>query len=127
MINAIIGKVPALIGGSADLTPSNNTQPKDAASLKKGDFNGRYIRFGIREHGMAAAMNGMALHGGVRPYSGTFMAFTDYARPAMRLSDCHNIDDFRKLAKARLPFPVFDYIDGAADDELTKARMAKAA
>lgn len=94
VINAIIGKVPALIGGSADLTPSNNTQPKDAASLKKGDFNGRYIRFGIREHGMGGIMNGMALHGGVIPYGGTFFTFSDYMRPTLRLaaiSGAHSI------------------------------------
>lgn len=94
VINAIIGKMPALIGGSADLTPSNNTQPKDAASLKKGDFNGRYIRFGIREHGMGGIMNGMALHGGVIPYGGTFFTFSDYMRPTLRLaaiSGAHSI------------------------------------
>ncbi len=94
VINAIIGKVPALIGGSADLTPSNNTQPKDAASLKKGDFNGRYIRFGIREHGMGGIMNGMALHGGIIPYGGTFFTFSDYMRPTLRLaaiSGAHSI------------------------------------
>ncbi|MCW1969110.1 MAG: transketolase [Anaerolineae bacterium] len=94
VINAIIGKVPALIGGSADLTPSNNTQPKDAASLKKGDFSGRYIRFGIREHGMGGIMNGMALHGGVIPYGGTFFTFSDYMRPTLRLaaiSGAHSI------------------------------------
>lgn len=94
VINAIIGKVPALIGGSADLTPSNNTQPKDAASFKKGDFNGRYIRFGIREHGMGGIMNGMALHGGVIPYGGTFFTFSDYMRPTLRLaaiSGAHSI------------------------------------
>ena len=94
VINAIIGKVPALIGGSADLTPSNNTQPKDAASFKKGDFNGRYIRFGIREHGMGGIMNGMALHGGIIPYGGTFFTFSDYMRPTLRLaaiSGAHSI------------------------------------
>lgn len=94
VINAIIGKLPALIGGSADLTPSNNTQPKDAASFKKGDFNGRYIRFGIREHGMGGIMNGMALHGGVIPYGGTFFTFSDYMRPTLRLaaiSGAHSI------------------------------------
>lgn len=94
VINAIIGKVPALIGGSADLTPSNNTQPKDAASLQKGNFDGRYIRFGIREHGMGGIMNGMALHGGVIPYGGTFFTFSDYMRPTLRLaaiSGAHSI------------------------------------
>ena len=74
------------IGGSADLTGSNNTRTADLGVFSAEDRKGRYIYYGIREHGMAAAMNGMALHGGVRPYGGTFMCFTDYARPAMRLS-----------------------------------------
>jgi transketolase len=73
-------------GGSADLTGSNNTKTPDLGVFMPDNRAGRYMYWGIREHGMAAAMNGMALHGGVRPYSGTFMAFTDYARPAMRLS-----------------------------------------
>ncbi len=73
-------------GGSADLTGSNNTKTADLGVFTPEDRAGRYMYWGIREHGMAAAMNGMALHGGVRPYSGTFMAFTDYARPSMRLS-----------------------------------------
>jgi len=94
VIDALIGKLPALLGGSADLTPSNNTLPKGAASLKKGDFSGRYIRFGIREHAMGAMMNGMALHGGIIPYGGTFFTFSDYMRPALRLaalSGAHSI------------------------------------
>ena len=74
------------IGGSADLTGSNNTLTKDLGTFHPTDRKGRYIYYGIREHGMAAAMNGMALHGGARPYGGTFMCFTDYARGAMRLS-----------------------------------------
>ena len=74
------------IGGSADLTGSNNTKTADLGVFTAEDRKGRYVYFGIREHGMAAAMNGMALHGGVRPYGGTFMCFTDYARPSMRLS-----------------------------------------
>ena len=78
--------LPETIGGSADLTGSNNTRTADLGVFTAEDRRGRYIYFGIREHGMAAAMNGMALHGGVRPYGGTFMCFTDYARPAMRLS-----------------------------------------
>lgn len=86
VIDAIIGQVPTLLGGSADLTPSNNTLPKGAASLKKGDFTGRYVRYGIREHGMGAIMNGMALHGGVLPYAGTFFTFSDYMRPSIRLA-----------------------------------------
>jgi len=74
------------IGGSADLTGSNNTKTADIGVFSPENRKGRYIHYGIREHGMAAAMNGMALHGGVRPYGGTFLCFTDYARPAMRLS-----------------------------------------
>ncbi len=74
------------IGGSADLTGSNNTKTPDLGTFEPGNRKGRYVYYGIREHGMAAAMNGMALHGGVRPYGGTFMCFTDYARPSMRLS-----------------------------------------
>ena len=74
------------IGGSADLTGSNNTKTADLGVFTPEDRKGRYVYFGIREHGMAAAMNGMVLHGGVRPYGGTFMCFTDYARPSMRLS-----------------------------------------
>ena len=74
------------MGGSADLTGSNNTKSPDMGTFTPEDRKGRYIYFGIREHGMAAAMNGMALHGGMRPYGGTFMCFTDYARPSMRLS-----------------------------------------
>ena len=86
IIDAIINRLPMLLGGSADLTPSNNTMPKGAASLKKGDFSGRYIRFGIREHAMGAIMNGMALHGAMIPYGGTFFTFSDYMRPAIRLA-----------------------------------------
>ncbi len=74
------------IGGSADLTPSNNTKTKNITSITPGDFSGRYIHYGIREHGMAAAMNGMALHGGVIPYGGTFFVFSDYCRPSIRLA-----------------------------------------
>lgn len=94
VIDAIIGKVPTLLGGSADLTPSNNTLPKGAESLRKGDFSGRYIRYGVREHGMAGIMNGMALHGAVLPYGGTFFCFSDFMRPAIRLaalSEAHTI------------------------------------
>jgi transketolase len=74
------------VGGSADLTGSNNTKTSDLGVFDIDNRSGRYIYWGIREHGMAAAMNGMALHGGLRPYGGTFMCFTDYARPAMRLA-----------------------------------------
>jgi transketolase len=78
--------VPELIGGSADLTPSNNTKAKGEEDIKPGNYAGRYVRYGVREHGMAAAMNGMAAHGGLIPYGGTFLTFTDYARPSIRLS-----------------------------------------
>ncbi|SMC45518.1 transketolase [Primorskyibacter flagellatus] len=78
--------MPETIGGSADLTGSNNTNAGDLGVFDVDNRKGRYIYFGIREHGMASAMNGMALHGGIRPYGGTFMCFTDYARPAMRLA-----------------------------------------
>jgi len=83
VINPIL---PETVGGSADLTGSNNTKTADLGVFDLDSRGGRYVYWGIREHGMASAMNGMALHGGVRPYSGTFMCFTDYARPAMRLS-----------------------------------------
>ncbi len=78
--------VPEMIGGSADLTGSNNTKTATTAPISASDFSGRYVYYGVREHGMAAAMNGMALHGGVIPYGGTFMVFTDYCRPSIRLS-----------------------------------------
>jgi transketolase len=74
------------VGGSADLTGSNNTKTGDLGIFDTDNRKGRYIYWGIREHGMAAAMNGMALHGGIRPYGGTFFCFTDYARPSMRLA-----------------------------------------
>ncbi|TYB82820.1 transketolase [Maritimibacter fusiformis] len=83
VINPIM---PETIGGSADLTGSNNTLTAGLGIFDPSNRKGRYVHFGIREHGMAAAMNGMALHGGLRPYGGTFLAFTDYARGAMRLS-----------------------------------------
>ncbi len=74
------------VGGSADLTGSNNTRTKGMTAVTADDYAGRYVNYGIREHGMAAAMNGIALHGGLRPYGGTFLAFADYCRPAIRLS-----------------------------------------
>jgi transketolase len=82
-INAFL---PETIGGSADLTGSNNTKTKAQKPLTKDDYSGRYLYYGIREFGMAAAMNGMALHGGIIPYGGTFLIFSDYCRPAIRLS-----------------------------------------
>ncbi|MGH6615340.1 transketolase [Sphingomonas sp.] len=78
--------VPEMLGGSADLTGSNNTKAKGQQPLTRDDYAGRYVYYGIREFGMSAAMNGMALHGGVIPYGGTFLVFSDYARPAIRLS-----------------------------------------
>ncbi|MEQ9490747.1 MAG: transketolase [Alphaproteobacteria bacterium] len=82
--------VPELVGGSADLTGSNNTKTSQLGVLNKKNPGGRYIYYGVREHGMAAAMNGMALHGGVIPYGGTFLIFTDYCRPSIRLSALMN-------------------------------------
>ena len=89
-LEAINAAIPATIGGSADLTGSNNTKTKNIEPLTPENYGGRYIYYGIREFGMAAAMNGMALHGGVIPYGGTFLVFTDYARPAIRLSALQN-------------------------------------
>ena len=86
VLDALAPRLPTLIGGSADLTPSNNTRPKDAVDVKPGDFAGRYIRFGIREHAMGAMLTGMAVHGGVYPYGGTFLVFSDYMRGAVRVS-----------------------------------------
>ncbi len=86
VLGQLTAAIPALIGGSADLTGSNNTKTKDQAIVGRGDFSGSYLHYGVREHAMAAAMNGLALHGGLIPYGGTFMVFTDYCRPAIRLS-----------------------------------------
>jgi transketolase len=85
-LEKLVAAQPALIGGSADLTGSNNTKAKSQGIIAKDNFAGSYIHYGIREHAMAAAMNGMALYGGLIPYGGTFMVFTDYCRPAIRLS-----------------------------------------
>ena len=86
VIEALVPIMPELIGGSADLTGSNNTKAKTATPIKAGAYGGSYIYYGIREHEMAAAMNGLALHGGVIPFGGTFLVFTDYCRPSIRLS-----------------------------------------
>ena len=86
VLNVVNPLMAETVGGSADLTGSNNTKTGDLGVFDTDNRGGRYVYWGIREHGMAAAMNGMALHGGVRPYGGTFMCFTDYARPAMRLA-----------------------------------------
>ena len=85
-LKAIVPHVPEMIGGSADLTGSNNTKTPEQAPVSAENMAGQFIHWGIREHGMAAAMNGMALHGGFIPYSGTFLVFSDYSRPAIRLS-----------------------------------------
>jgi len=86
VLNALAPVVPALLGGSADLGGSNHTTLKGAAPLSGESFAGRNIYFGVREHAMAAALNGMALHGGIIPYGGTFLVFSDYMRPAIRLA-----------------------------------------
>ena len=86
VLGGLTAAYPAMIGGSADLTGSNNTKTKATEPLTRDDYAGRYVYYGIREFGMGAAMNGMALHGGVVPYGGTFLVFSDYARPAIRLS-----------------------------------------
>jgi len=78
--------LPNLLGGSADLTHSNLTLAKTQVAVRPGSLDGSYIHYGIREHGMAAAMNGIALHGGFIPYGGTFLTFADYSRPAIRLA-----------------------------------------
>ncbi len=86
VLEAITPVIPEMIGGSADLTGSNNTKVAATKPISATDFSGRYVYYGVREHGMAAAMNGMALHGGIIPYGGTFLVFTDYCRPSIRLS-----------------------------------------
>ena len=86
VIDALLPVVPEILGGSADLTGSNNTKAQKMESINSQNFAGNYLHYGVRELGMAAAMNGIALHGGLIPYSGTFLIFSDYARPAIRLS-----------------------------------------
>ena len=86
VINALAEKIPNLIGGSADLAPSNNTLIKSSFDFQKGSYGGRNIRFGVREHAMGSILSGLALHGGIRPYGGTFLVFADYCRPAIRLA-----------------------------------------
>ncbi|MEM7774226.1 MAG: transketolase [Pseudomonadota bacterium] len=85
-LDHLVPAVPALLGGSADLTGSNNTKVSSHSILTADDYSGRYVHYGIREHGMAAAMNGLSLYGGLIPYGGTFLVFSDYCRPAIRLS-----------------------------------------
>ena len=86
VLDFIATKIPGLLGGSADLTPSNKTQGKGQTVFSPKNSAGQYIHYGVREHGMAAILNGIALHGGLIPYSGTFFVFTDYMRPSMRLA-----------------------------------------
>jgi transketolase len=90
-LEVINGFLPETIGGSADLTGSNNTKTSQTKNITPDDYGQRYVHYGIREHGMAAAMSGLSLHGGIIPYGGTFMCFTDYARPSMRLASLMGI------------------------------------
>ena len=86
VLENLLPRIPWLVGGSADLTGSNKTKQADIEALTRDDFSGRYIHYGIREHGMSSALTGMALHGGIRPYGGTFLIFSDYLRPTIRLA-----------------------------------------
>ncbi|MGH7431939.1 MAG: transketolase [Candidatus Methylomirabilales bacterium] len=86
LLDTLAPRIPTLIGGSGDLTGSNNTLPKGEEAVKRGDFSGRYIHFGVREHAMGGILNGLALHGGLFPYGGTFLIFSDYMRPSIRLA-----------------------------------------
>ncbi len=85
-LEQLIPAIPSMVGGSADLTGSNNTKVFSSRVIDSDDYSGNYVNYGVREHGMAAAMNGMTLHGGIIPYAGTFLQFADYARPAIRLA-----------------------------------------
>lgn len=85
-LEQLIPAIPSMVGGSADLTGSNNTKVSSSTIIDRNDYSGNYVNYGVREHGMAAAMNGMTLHGGIIPYAGTFLQFADYARPAIRLA-----------------------------------------
>ena len=91
VINALAAKIPELIGGSADLAPSNNTKIDGSPAFQKDSYQGRNFHFGVREHAMGAALNGMAVFGGVIPYSGTFLVFADYMRPSVRLAALSHI------------------------------------
>jgi len=90
VLNALTPHIPTLIGGSADLSPSNNTRAKGAKEIKLGDFSGSYIHYGVREHGMGAIMNGLAAHG-LRPFAGTFLVFSDYMRGSIRVAALANL------------------------------------
>uniref|UniRef100_UPI0037838855 transketolase-like TK C-terminal-containing protein n=1 Tax=Inquilinus sp. TaxID=1932117 RepID=UPI0037838855 len=86
VLDHLFAAIPELLGGSADLTPSNNTKAAGEVEIRPGAYRGSYVHYGVREHGMAAVMNGIALHGGLIPYGGTFMCFSDYCRPSIRLA-----------------------------------------
>jgi len=86
VLNHLFDAIPEMLGGSADLTPSNNTKAKNQVEITPSHYAGSYVHYGVREHGMAAAMNGIALHGGLIPYGGTFLTFSDYCRPSIRLA-----------------------------------------
>jgi transketolase len=91
VLDHLAAAIPELLGGSADLTPSNNTKAKGMIEIKPGEYGGTYMHYGVREHAMAAAMNGIALHGGLIPYGGTFLCFSDYCRPSIRLASLMQI------------------------------------
>jgi transketolase len=91
VLNELAGKLPELVGGSADLTPSNNTKFEEAGDFQKENPGGRYLRFGVREHGMGAALNGLNLFGGLIAYGGTFLIFSDYMKPAIRIAAISSI------------------------------------
>ena len=94
ILNEIAGKLPELMGGSADLAPSNNTWIKDSEAFQPDSPQGRNINFGVREHGMAAVVNGMAYHKGLLPYGATFLVFSDYMRGALRVFCIVKITDY---------------------------------
>ena len=94
ILEEITQNLPELVGGSADLSGSNNTKTKHSTILKPSNFKGNYIHYGVREHGMAGIMNGMALHGGIIPYGGTFLIFLDYCKPSLRLSALMNLKSY---------------------------------
>jgi transketolase len=91
VLDHLAAVIPELLGGSADLTPSNNTKAKGMIEIRPGEYNGSYMHYGVREHGMAAALNGLTLHGGLIAYGGTFMCFSDYCRPSIRLASLMQI------------------------------------
>src|SRR3546814_6987957 len=101
LFRSINDLLPETLGGSADLTGSNNTKTKSTGPLTKDDYSGRYVYYGIREFGMACAMNGMALHGGVIPYGGTFLVFSDYMRGGIRLAALQQIRAIHVLTQDR--------------------------